>query len=932
VRSRRRDVAGAWVLAAVALCAPSVRGQDEPAAEVSPEEAVEAYMERLGLRRLQAEQLAGRLEAATREGKVSELREPRAALAERLGKIYVELLTSASTAEERSMWETRARELLQAVPEADTQELRINLAKAVYARAEEVAERGRLLLASEDELAEAQRGLRSVHGQLSELARRLHGRVELLEKQEEGGDQSPQLQQELSEARRLRSLAFYFSGWSSYYLAMLTGSDAPATEALRSFGWLLGVPGNRPASLEKLPTNLLRFEHVSRAAIGAALASGLKGNDVEAIQWLNAVEAGEEVPKAVRDQILARRIIVLAGSKRWADLEQAVRRARKSDRTGGGPNVEPLSASTARLLAVLTLEADKKIAGPQIESLARVALADLIARQQVSQVLDLVQRFGTAPIGDSGFIVDFVRGAMAYDQARAAHRAAGGDVEEPAKEPTIVNQYRAAGELLEAALAQPDASEFPSERVRTAMMSGRARFFAGDFAPAADRFTGAFELLSGAGKAPEAGGATAGELPPEAEEALWLAVVSLDRAARAATGASDGGAKALTLRRDQAAGVFMQTFPESERVPRIVLMQAEAGGLGEEESLKVLAAVPESSPVYAAARRQVVRIWYQRFRTGGAGERDLAAAQFLRAVPDVLAIERAAAVEPGTPEAKAAAERVLVRCRQILDASLGTSTPDPDRAESALALLEGVAAQHGLDVSGLGPELGLRRVQIALARGKLDAAVAAADQLAGLAQGGGQFGAAAERLVYRRVAADHGASPTPASAATLVRLGVRILQRTGTAPKTLADPALLTLAGGVARAADELAAAGDTSQRDTAITLDKAILAAQPRVEASLRRLARNAEAAGDGKQALECWRTLLGAAQVGTEAWFEARFESLRLLAGLDEARAREAMQQHRVLFPTFGTEPWGGKLRELAGKLGVPTDVPPAGAGGGR
>lgn len=888
-----------------------------PVADAQPEDTVEAYLERLGLKRLHAEQLATRLAAAPRDKK--------AALAERLAKLYVELLTSASDSAERLLWEDRAKSLLESVPESDTQELRIGLARALYARAEEVAERGRLRLATPAELADAEKSLRALQGQLGELGRKINGRVELLQRMEEGGDQSPQLQQELTDGRRLRSLAYYFAGWSNYYLALLTKTDAPAAESLKCFGWLLGVPGNRPASIEKLPPGLLKFEHVSRAAIGAALASGLKGNDVEAIQWLSTVEAAEDVPVIVHEQILPRRIIVLAGSKRWADLEQVVRRARRSDRTGGGPNVKPLLPQTARLLAVLTLDADRKVAGPLIESLAKVALGDLVAQQQVTQVLDLVTLFGTAPIGDSGFIPVFVRGALAFEKARATHRESGTEAgDEPATDSAVVNQYRAAADLLDATLTQTDASQFPAELARAALMSGRARFFAGDFAKAAERFQKSWELGGGGG------GGGAGGRPPSAqsEEALWLAVIALDRAAGLKTPADP----ALTKERDEASELFLRTYPSSERAPRIVLMQSQSGRLGDEEALRILGAVPRSSPVYDGARRQVVRILYQRYRSASASERDFAAARFLAAAQDTLAFDRAEA-EPSTPGGKAAAERVAVRARQILDASLGLSVPDVDRAESALEMLRAVAAQHGLDLAPSRDELLYREVQIATARGRDEAAYAAADALAALPGAGGQFGAAAERQIYRRAAAGFDRALGADSARAVVRAGSRVIARFGSAPApaALTDPGVLSLFATVARAADLLLRAGETTHLDLAVRTDRAIISAQPRNEAALRRLSVNAEAAGDPKLALECWRTLLAAAGVGSPEWFEARFNSIRLLAGLDASRARETLAQHRSLYPTLGPEPWGSKLRALDETLNPGANAQPGSGGGG-
>jgi hypothetical protein len=54
-----------------------------------------------------------------------------------------------------------------------------------------------------------------------------------------------------------------------------------------------------------------------------------------------------------------------------------------------------------------------------------------------------------------------------------------------------------------------------------------------------------------------------------------------------------------------------------------------------------------------------------------------------------------------------------------------------------------------------------------------------------------------------------------------------------------------------------------------------------------------------------------------GTPDWFEARYESLRLLAASEPRRAKEALMQHVVLYPQYGPEPWGLKLKQLEEEL---------------
>src|SRR5262245_53470628 len=124
--ARRCSVALGLLVLAGAASAQSQQPTKPNPAQVQAENAaaIEAYLDRPGLRSLLAEHLAARLKTAAPEQK--------AAIAERLGKLYVEFISAAKTAEERHAWEERARELIRLVPDVKSYELRLDLAKTVY--------------------------------------------------------------------------------------------------------------------------------------------------------------------------------------------------------------------------------------------------------------------------------------------------------------------------------------------------------------------------------------------------------------------------------------------------------------------------------------------------------------------------------------------------------------------------------------------------------------------------------------------------------------------------------------------------------------------------------------------------------------------------------------------------------------------------------
>lgn len=897
-----------WLVFAITLLVGKECIASQPAVAVSPEDAaIESYLSERNLTELLVVHLRKRLHDAPTNAE-------RLTRAERLGRIYAQLLNDAATPDERKKWDNFANDLLRSVPEADSFELRVNLAKVNYLVAEEIAERVRLELATPEEAAEAERILRDVEAQFREIGAKVNRFVEMYERREERASSADleTIRAALADSRRLRSLAMYYSGWSNYYIAFLTGIERFANAAVIDFGWVLTTGKGRPASLERLPKRLLRYEHVARAAIGTALCASSRGNDVEAEKWLETIDAEQELPKAVRDQLFSRRLVVYAAARRWADIERLVRRKRRPDLRQ--PAV-PLDVAEARLLAVLMLQVVDD--GPMpalrrdiVRALADSALADLVAHGEVGHILDLVSRYGTTPIGDEGFIVHYVRGLHAYERAREAHKASGDDPDVPATDAAVINRYREAAEMIALSIAADDTSEFEKQLTRAGLMHGLSLFYANDLTAAADAFEAAASL-----KQDEA----------QAQESLWLAVVTLDRAV-------DQGTEALAQRRDNLATLYLQTYPTGERATRLLLRQATSGLMTAEEAVAILIGLDESSELYLPARRHAAKLLYTIYRRAGPSSRDFAATRFLEVADEVLSVDQRTAIDTRGQEAIEAKARVLVLVRQTLDAALSIAAPDLEQAESALATLESVVARAGLDISAASEELAFRRFQIALARDDSHAIEQLLDELYVI---GGRYADSADRLVYRMALTGWLRSEKNAPLARkLVESGSRVMAQFGADAASLNQAGVASLYNNVADAAAFLwEIEKDEQMRDLALRADRRLIDAGRKGSQVLGRHARLSEVTGDTLSALDDWRTLMAGTQTGSDAWFEARYHSLRLLMVHDLQRAKRVMAQHKVLHPSYGPEPWGAKLRELDSRM-TPTSPGPSGQtnGGGK
>jgi hypothetical protein len=891
------------LLCALGMLAAPAYGQEQPPEEQAPaaESAIERYLEERDLTELLAVYLLEQLKTADAGTRLK--------LADRLGSLYTALLDKAATQDQREAWEKRSQDLLAAVPEADSFELRLNLAKARYLRAEDLAERARLQLVTPEERQEAERTLRSAGAVFTDIGTKLSRKVDVLEKREGSGPEQdvPAVRQELADARRLRSLAMYYAGWSSYYVGLLSNKAQPAEEALTSFGYLLNAPG-RQANVERVPDGLLAYEHVARAAIGSALAESLRGRDGPAILWLETLERTQDVPEGVRKQLFARRIWVLGAGKRWADLAFAVERRRQPSRQDP---VKPLDVGEARLLAVVALEALQDAGTPArarevIQPLADTAMTDLIALGEVKHVQDLVLRYGSATLGGEGFIVQYVRGMQAYERAREAHKQTGGDLEQPSADAAAANLYRQAAGSFEQSLKSVDSANFVEERANAGLLLGLSRFYAGDLVQAADLFEEAYRR----------GGNVKAQ-----EDALWLAIVALDKASLERS--------SLRERLRELSTLYLKQYPGSDRAAKLLLRQASSDLIAEDKAIEILMGISPGSPLYEAARRQAATLLYSVYRRARGPDRDFAALRFAEVSEEILRIDRAKLTQLKDDEARRVMEQIIVRVRQVLDAVLGMSAPDLARADKAFEVLDAIAADAGVDFQKVEDELTYRRLQLAMARADQKAMTASLDRLRAI---GGRFADAADRLMYKRASTLLGASPdSPAAAEEVVSHGLRVIKQFDTGPQALSDPAVASLYNAVADAAARVWRANrDEFMRDTALKLDRAIVKIGNPPAVVLRRLAEISEAVEEVEEALECWRMLVAGLGRGDPAWFEARYHSLRLLSRLDPPKAREAMAQHKVLNPEFGPEPWGELLRALDQQIGpAPPPAAPAAPG---
>ena len=145
-------------------------------------------------------------------------------------------------------------------------------------------------------------------------------------------------------------------------------------------------------------------------------------------------------------------------------------------------------------------------------------------------------------------------------------------------------------------------------------------------------------------------------------------------------------------------------------------------------------------------------------------------------------------------------------------------------------------------------------------------------------------------------------------------MGVPLVVGSPLSQERLANDTTWQLVSTWARAEHDLyEAVGDETALEAAFTLYQQLAEAKPLQKKAIAGLARTASASNRNDLAQQAWQTLMNSATPGSLEFFEAQCFFLESLAKLDEDRVRSILDQHVVMYPSYGPDPWGPRLQEL-------------------
>lgn len=861
---RGAALAGAWLLLVLL-----------PLGQASAQDRTADWLDANGLDGLLALHLEQ--ERATAVGNADRRRR----LAVRLATVYARQLEHELEPGQRATIVAAASQLLKTGEAEEADALRLALLRAQYATASGRLENGRAALETEEaveeavaELTELARALRAVR---MDLKARLTRTDQLLDRAT--GLRARKYQKAIATMQQIALAAALLEGWCLYYEGRATGSREALRNAEEAFGLVLQGDNPIPGP-DEISHDRQQFEFFASGVLGMALVAATVDGYPAARAWFERLESPRTWP-GIRDAVEGWRIAAAIDA---------------SDPTAAAAVVAALATSKDVPAAWLRIAAvgglrHAKGGTPAWQRLATAALTGLAQRGELAQVVDLAEKYGIEAMGTDGFAFRYVRGVRLYREAIAARNSA--------RESAARRLFTSAAEELLAAAKESDASQFEGAPAACLSLAGWSLIETEQFLEAASVFAEAADR-GGAGRA----------------DAAWGAIVALDHVV------SDGGPIGERARRerDELISAFIDRFPSDDRLPTLVVRRITGRHAPSDRDIETLRAVPEGHETWELARRRAAQALYRRFREGEVEARGADGRAFLDVAKELL--ERDTSREAIFSDLSGL-DGVLLR--QALEVATHAQVADLEGAARWIAVLE-VAADHGAFEGhpGLPNELGYRRLALALAGGDLVRATALLKLLPvePEAPEADQWTSIAARRLHRAASARLALDDATADVAlAVIEAGEYLLANShDTLEEAVKDERLLPIAASVGAARHALYLANADQEHGTrALALYEAVLAERARDGSVLEAAAKLARALGNVEASLGHWRRISVAANRGSERWWAARTNILELLEMTDPAHASEVIAQHLQLYPAFGPDPWGPRIRALSDRLDV-------------
>lgn len=840
------------LLAGVILSVGTSRAQATP-----EDDLVAQYLQSHNMTSLLKVQLQDRIERA----KSSDERE---ALATQLSLIYLDELKNTRPDDPyRQMILIQAQTLIESMGQSSMYGLRIELIIYEYQSYESAVELHKIDLLDPEKRQQARRSFEDLRRRLKNLTNRLDIEVAKAEKasrKRSDDDTEAKAQRDrLADLRRYKSLAHYYAGWAGYSLSALNDTHIPA-DVFESFGWLLGGRGKQPTILDH-QRSTFKYEHVARAAIGIALSYTQSGDLSNARDWLEYVIESPATAPDIVEHAQNKLIQILIEYRQWSLAHETV------IEVYANRELNSMSVADARFIALYSLKGFEESTDSQAKNytklLAKLAINQLLERGEIGHVLDLYARFDSIPILSNSFVSLYAQGLKELNRVESHEVSTG---------------YSSSANLFSRALKADDAKDYLAQRNDCKLKL-------------------AYCLIQSAN--PEQAAKICQQVIHETgddqtiEEARWIRIAALE------------SAHAPQNRIDQAVREYLFAYPSTTKSAKLILRYALRGTVDSSIAIETLESINDDDQLAVVARRMLVKIEYEHLRSTQFADQSLIA----KTLDQINWIRTQ---EPETIEDINDANARMNLARIALDLALRQDPFDQPRAQD---LLEYGVSLLAFD-SSFEPyraEFLYRQLEIAIKSNRLDSVDTLLSQLNVIDEAKAKN---ARLLLFQHALESWDQLQSTHHAQRVVSLGVRVLAEQSPKPPS---PLRLQISGTAQRVAICAAYLHSNSNQPDMLDLASRLLSlvmdrGQPN-EIGLRLATKVFQQTNESDSELKAWNLLLGAYPTTDPLWYEARYETLRLMKDRDFQAALKAYDQFRLLHPSLGPSPWNQQIAALFG-----------------
>jgi len=645
-----------------------------------------------------------------------------------------------------------------------------------------------------------------------------------------------------------------YLAWAHYYIAWHDGDLSQASKAVDLFAEIL--LGERP-SLHVVALDLKSLETGARAILGIALCKAILQDPEGPEPWFEELE-DPATWSAVRQLVPRWKFFLHVDELGWDDVLQDVLTLENVNQT--------------LLFRVAAAHALEHYSNSTAKEIAKHSLAGLVELGQLGIVSDLIKLHGVDALGVDGFISKYIEAEMEFRQLKETYVS-----DEPTKDEQIRTKFKAIAHTFEQAIQSNDVLKYPSLVDDCQFMLGLSFYYSSQFNKAATAFQRAIE-----GK--------------NKEQSVWMAIVSLDYI--------ESLSPEEQQLKDELSELYLEKWPYSHHATELTIHRSETEAPSS-KNIEALLAIPHSDQKYEDAQRQASRSLYLMWQNTSSLQRASIGNKYVTiAVPlmksDLLHHDDSKATEMAT-----------VRALRLLEVSLHPDVERTVAADRAIETIEEIEKRKTYALQIFQSEINFRKIQLHLLHQR---STEAANLLLEMLNSSTQdnWMTVSAQLLWNYWALEE--SKVDDNLRYLV--GIQLLAQLKESQYAMRQYI------GVASATAQSAFAVYNKNKDDvigqdALRISRILFSQQPLI---LQILILNAEiemVLGDQQVSLQHWKTIAEGSKRGSQQWLQARFHSILMLSVESKEDAIAVLNQHHVMYPNYGQEPYGSKLRSLHNQL---------------